>query len=226
MARFPQDLKPLLVSLAPSPRSWVARDSRLIALKPMLRMTSGRGLGFLIPQESCAICGFRQRKQSRNISENKGVNNAIIVPSMNSDGVRSVRPASISLQIMPIHGARRRGFSMAKRRSDEISAVAQSRTGLREPMKGEPRASGHGRSRNVIENKASCKNVMRVPIMNQGSGQTGAGARIEVGGNILGQSWNLIQNRSLSELEDQPINELEPAPDLGSWHGWLLNSSN
>jgi hypothetical protein len=56
---------------------------------------------------------------------------------------------------------------MTNGRSDEISAVAESRTGLRDPTKGEPRASGPRRSRNVVENKASCKNVMRIPTMNR-----------------------------------------------------------
>jgi hypothetical protein len=95
MGRSPHHLRPLLVStllppttpvLARSPRSSVAPHSVLIALKPLLRMMCGRSLGFLLPQEACAICGLRQRKRSRNVSENKGVENVIVMPSMNWSG--------------------------------------------------------------------------------------------------------------------------------------------
>jgi hypothetical protein len=165
--------------------------------------------------ESCAICGFRQRKQSRNISENKGVNNAIIVPSMNSDGVRSVRPASANLEITPIHsiGARRRGFSMANRRSDEISAAVESRTGLREPTKGEPRAR---RSRNVIENKVSCKNVMRIPTMNRQPGRLRFGAPHRGWRQYVCAKLESNLESSVDELGLHPSsanNELEPPAD-------------
>jgi hypothetical protein len=139
---------------------------------------------------------------------------------MNSDGVRSVRPASISLQIRPIHGARRQGFSMANRRSDEISALAQSRTGLREPMKGEPRASGHGRSRNVIENKASCKNVMRIPTMNRKLDRLRFGVPHRGWRRNLGSKLECHLESVIDELRFHPstaIHDLEPAADSRSW---------
>jgi hypothetical protein len=105
------------------------------------------------------------------------------------------------------------GFSVAKRQSDEISAGAQSRTELREGMTDEPRGRAHKRSRNLTENKASWKNMMRVPTMNPEARPTESGARHGGSRQHLGSKLESDLESVVNEPRLHPSsanNELEP----------------
>jgi hypothetical protein len=133
-----------------SRRSSVARDSGLdrANLGPLLRMN--------VCSQPGVPCCLRNLPNLRTLAGNEArmLQKANRLRKCDRDAINEL-------------GRSDRGFSAAKRLSDEISAVAESRTGARRRTREELGTSGYKRSRNVIENKASCKNVMRFPTVNR-----------------------------------------------------------